>query len=50
MGGDLPALQVQYRMHPRIASFPVGAFYEGKVSNGENTRSDAYNKPWHSVR
>jgi hypothetical protein len=40
-------LDIQYRMHPMISSWPSGQFYDGKILNGENVLSEAYNKPWH---
>lgn len=27
-------LQVQYRMHPALSSFPSNVFYEGSLQNG----------------
>ena len=30
-------LNVQYRMHPDIARWPSGKYYEGRLQNGSNT-------------
>lgn len=41
-------LDTQYRMHPHISRWPRILFYNGEVVDGENVRSQAYVKPWHS--
>jgi hypothetical protein len=40
-------LNVQYRMHPLISSWPSEQFYSGQILNGENVLSEAYRKSWH---
>lgn len=40
-------LDTQYRMHPLISHFPREQFYDGKVVDGHNVLSPAYNKAWH---
>jgi hypothetical protein len=40
-------LNVQYRMHPLISSWPSEQFYSGQILNGENVLSEAYSKSWH---
>lgn len=37
-------LNVQYRMHPFISSFPNSEFYGGQVLDAPNVRSKGYNK------
>ncbi|CAO2043451.1 unnamed protein product [Urochloa humidicola] len=31
-------------MHPEISKFPIGTFYDGKISNGPNVSHKDYNK------
>lgn len=31
-------------MHPEISKFPVGTFYDGKISDGPNVSHKDYNK------
>jgi hypothetical protein len=40
-------LNIQYRMHPMISSWPSDQFYDMQILNGDNVFSEAYNKPWH---
>jgi superfamily I DNA and/or RNA helicase len=35
-------LNVQYRMSPYISSFPSRMFYDSKISNGENVKTETY--------
>lgn len=35
-------LDVQYRMHPEISSFPSMRFYESKIANGPNVTTPSY--------
>ncbi|XP_039121412.1 LOW QUALITY PROTEIN: uncharacterized protein LOC120258127 [Dioscorea cayenensis subsp. rotundata] len=37
-------LDIQYRMHPSISSFPNRQFYCGKIQDGLNVQSEAYGK------
>ena len=42
-------LQVQYRMHPCLSSFPSLTFYEGSLQNGISKQErvlDGFNFPW----
>jgi senataxin len=39
-------LNVQYRMHPKISKFPVGTFYNGKISDGPNVTTKSYEKTY----
>lgn len=41
-------LNVQYRMHPDISSFPSKEFYDSQLLNGPNM-ADLNAKPWHKV-
>jgi len=47
---DPVRLNVQYRMHPALASFPSKAFYEGTLTNGlrAEDRQNIINFPWPS--
>lgn len=49
VGLPVRMLNVQYRMHPSIASFPSGQFYDGKLNNGvsddERTAPRGFNWP-----
>lgn len=45
-GYPVNVLDVQYRMHPDIASFPSQEFYEGKLKNGPTVLKDTQ-RPWH---
>ena len=36
-GYDKTMLTIQYRMHPLIRRFPSDMFYEGRITDGENT-------------
>ena len=40
-------LNTQYRMHPSISRWPNKQFYEGKIMDGDNVRSEKYTKSWH---
>lgn len=44
LGYSKHLLNIQYRMHPEISKFPVGTFYDGKLSDGPNVRHKDYNK------
>ncbi|CAL5025816.1 unnamed protein product [Urochloa decumbens] len=44
LGYSKHLLNIQYRMHPEISKFPVGTFYDGKISNGPNVSHKDYNK------
>lgn len=48
LGYPSSLLETQYRMHPAISRWPRVQFYEGKVVDGENVKSEAYNKSWHN--
>lgn len=50
LDGGFPCtlLDTQYRMHPAISLFPNKTFYKGKVQDGDNVKSKAYDKSWHS--
>ncbi|CAN0880596.1 Probable helicase MAGATAMA 3 [Linum grandiflorum] len=37
-------LNVQYRMHPSISSFPNLSFYSGKIQDGSNVKEPSYRK------
>jgi len=40
-------LRKQYRMHPKISAFPIGAFYDNVVENAENIQTIITDKfPW----
>eukprot|EP00123_Amoebidium_parasiticum_P017682 comp23943_c0_seq1/m.42340 comp23943_c0_seq1/g.42340 ORF comp23943_c0_seq1/g.42340 comp23943_c0_seq1/m.42340 type:complete len:1071 (-) comp23943_c0_seq1:718-3930(-) len=45
-------LQVQYRMHPKLAQFSSDMFYEGSLQNGvsEMERETDYDFPWPSPK
>lgn len=40
-------LNVQYRMHPRLAAFPSQTFYGGQLQDGDRVE-DATTRAWHS--
>ena len=42
-------LNVQYRMHPAISCWPNKQFYNGKIIDGDNVRTNAFSKYWHNV-
>ncbi|KAL6652177.1 hypothetical protein ACP70R_011102 [Stipagrostis hirtigluma subsp. patula] len=44
LGYSKHLLNIQYRMHPDISTFPVATFYDGKVSDGPNVTHKNYNK------
>ncbi|XP_035821093.1 uncharacterized protein [Zea mays] len=44
LGYSKHLLNIQYRMHPDISRFPVGTFYDGKLSDGPNVSHKDYNK------
>ena len=46
-GYPVNVLDVQYRMHPSIASFPSQEFYQGKLKNGPRVLEDT-SRPWHA--
>lgn len=39
---DYTMLNVQYRMHPEISTFPSRHFYKGKICDGANVQSPVY--------
>jgi hypothetical protein len=41
-------LEVQYRMHPCISSFPSAHFYEGRLRDGDNVLAGSRALPLHS--
>lgn len=47
LGYPSALLMTQYRMHPAISRWPRVRFYEGKVVDGDNVKSEAYVKSWH---
>nr|XP_034604797.1 probable helicase MAGATAMA 3 [Setaria viridis] len=44
LGYSKHLLNIQYRMHSEISKFPVGTFYDGKISDGPNVSHKDYNK------
>jgi hypothetical protein len=40
-------LNIQYRMHPLISSWPSQQFYSGNILDGKNVLSASYSKTWH---
>ena len=42
-------LNIQYRMHPEISRWPRVEFYDGMVIDGDNVKSSAYSREWHST-
>lgn len=44
LGHERHLLQVQYRMHPSISSFPNEEFYENKIMDGPNVKKRNYEK------
>ena len=48
---DFPSslLNIQYRMHPEISLWPNREFYKNSIIDGDNVRSDSYNKYWHET-
>ncbi|CAN6249864.1 unnamed protein product [Urochloa humidicola] len=44
LGYNKHLLNIQYRTHPEISKFPIGTFYDGKISNGPNVSHKDYNK------
>ncbi|KAK4274971.1 hypothetical protein QN277_018122 [Acacia crassicarpa] len=44
LGYEKHLLNVQYRMHPSISSFPNREFYGGKLSDAPNVRIESYDK------
>jgi len=46
-GHRVHMLNVQYRMHPDIVSFPNNHFYRAELLNGDNTTSPVYVKEFH---
>lgn len=42
MGHPCRLLDVQYRMHPAISSFPNKQFYNRKLKNGDNVLGENY--------
>ncbi len=49
LGVQVFMLKTQYRMHPKIASFPNGMFYDGLLENGPNVLGEKYSKPYHQL-
>ena len=48
-GQQVALLQTQYRMHPRISSFPRAAFYDGVLRDSPHL-AEMPPQPWHEVR
>ncbi|XP_028549852.1 uncharacterized protein LOC110105871 isoform X2 [Dendrobium catenatum] len=46
LGQEKNLLNIQYRMHPSISSFPNSNFYENKISDGENVLVPNYQKQY----
>lgn len=40
-------LNTQYRMHPRISSFPSQQFYDGRLLNGANVKCKSMHQAYH---
>lgn len=43
---DVHLLDIQYRMHPQISSFPSATFYDGKLQDGPDM-GKLRMRPWH---
>ncbi|KAJ4798062.1 P-loop containing nucleoside triphosphate hydrolases superfamily protein [Rhynchospora pubera] len=39
-------LNVQYRMHPHINDFPNKKFYQARISNGSNVKTEGYSRTY----
>ncbi|KAJ3181893.1 hypothetical protein HDU85_003409 [Gaertneriomyces sp. JEL0708] len=46
LGYPSSLLDIQYRMHPEISTFPRWEFYAGAVRDAENVRGEAYHGSW----
>ncbi|KAI0513695.1 hypothetical protein KFK09_009725 [Dendrobium nobile] len=46
LGQEKNLLNIQYRMHPSISTFPNSNFYENKISDGENVLVPNYQKQY----
>lgn len=46
-GYPVNVLDVQYRMHPAISTFPSQEFYQGRLKDGEGV-AEQTSRPWHS--
>lgn len=46
-GHPVHMLRTQYRSHPLISAFPRHYFYDGKLQDGENVKTESYTKPYH---
>lgn len=44
LGHPKHLLEIQYRMHPSISSFPNHQFYFGKILDGPNVKTTAYER------
>ncbi|EQC25552.1 hypothetical protein SDRG_16570 [Saprolegnia diclina VS20] len=48
-GHPVHMLRTQYRSHPTISAFPRAYFYGGLLQDGDNVKTPAYIKPYHSL-
>lgn len=46
-GKNVELLNLQYRMHPAISSFPRRYFYNGKLKDDETVQGEHRSKPYH---
>ena len=42
-------LNIQYRMHPEISLWPNAEFYQKRIIDGPNVKSDSYKKYYHDL-
>lgn len=48
-GYPVNVLDVQYRMHPAISTFPSQEFYQGRLKDGEGVLAQT-SRPWHAAK
>ena len=48
-GHPVHMLRTQYRSHPLISEFPRHYFYDGKLQDGDNVKSQQYDRPYHHL-